>query len=600
MRFTALRRVRPYIRPYDRQMITMMIAALSGLGAATIVPLVIKRVIDGPVAHHRPHAIWALVALALALGTLEALAASLRRYVLSHAALGMETALRNDVYAHLQKLPVSFHDRWQSGQLLSRAMADVSTIRRFVGFGLIFLVVNTATFLLVVGLLVTLYWPLAIVVALSAIPIVLLSWQFERQYMKVSRLVQDQVGDLTTRVEEAATGIRVTKAFGRARLLGDLYTEQARTLRNSTLQRVRLLGRFWAAIDAVPNLTMAVILLGGAMAVSRGAMTIGGLIAFISLVLMLIWPVDALGWILGTAEEAETAAARIWEVFDTEPEIAERPGAVSVRDNAPGHVRFEGVAFAYPDTTKRIIRGVDLEICPGETVALVGMTGAGKTTLASLVPRLHDVSAGRITVDGVDIQDLKLTSLRRHVAVAFEEPILFSASVRENLLLGWPDASDADLDRAIDVAQAGFVRDLPWGLDTRVGEQGLTLSGGQRQRLALARAIVGRPQVLVLDDPLSALDVHTEALVEEALRRVLAGVTALVVVHRPSTVALADRVALLDGGRITHVGTHTELLAVSPTYRAILAQEADDPRPTVGGIGRYTPFSTDSSQEKAS
>jgi ATP-binding cassette subfamily B protein len=308
-------------------------------------------------------------------------------------------------------------------------------------------------------------------------------------------------------------------------------------------------------------------------------LSLGGLVAFVSLVITLAWPVDALGWIIGTAEEAETAAARIWEVFDVVPAIADRPDAIALPRAAGsrtgGRLRFEGVRFSYPGTDRSVLDGVELDLAPGETVALVGGTGSGKTSMALLVPRLYDVTGGRITLNGQDIRDLKLEDLRSRVGVAFEDPILFSASVKENLLLGWPDATDAELALAIETAQAGFVYDLPWGLDTRVGEQGLTLSGGQRQRLALARAIVHRPEVLVLDDPLSALDVHTEALVEEALARVLHGVTALVVVHRPSTVALADRVAFLNRGRIAAVGLHHELMERVPPYRAVLSQEAD-------------------------
>jgi ATP-binding cassette subfamily B protein len=273
------------------------------------------------------------------------------------------------------------------------------------------------------------------------------------------------------------------------------------------------------------------------------------------------------------AEEASSAAERIYEVFDTEPAIADRPGAVDLV-TCEGRIRFEDVSFRYGD--ELILRNIDLEVRPGETLAIVGVTGSGKTTLTSLVPRLYDVTMGRVTIDGHDVRDLTLSSLRRHVGVAFEEPTLFSASARENLLLGHPDATDDDIEVALRTAQAEFVHDLPWGLETRVGEQGLSLSGGQRQRLALARAIIGRPQVLVLDDPLSALDVHTESLVEEALRRVLAGVTALLVVHRPSTLALADRVAFLHEGTIAAVGTHSELMERVPAYADVLSQEAEE------------------------
>jgi ATP-binding cassette subfamily B protein len=315
-------------------------------------------------------------------------------------------------------------------------------------------------------------------------------------------------------------------------------------------------------------------MLFGAFAVGDGTMTLGGLVAFVSYLLMIIWPIESLGWILGMAEEAATAAQRVFEVFDSEPRVQDPPQAGDLAESA-GRVTFEGVGFRYPGYGDWILRDVDLEVEAGETVALVGLTGSGKTTLAMLVPRLYDVSKGCVRIDGVDVRDVTLRSLRRQVAVGFEEATLFSASVRENVTLGNADATDQEVEDALLVAQAQFVHDLPWGLDTRIGEQGMTLSGGQRQRIALARAILARPRVIVLDDPLSALDVHTEKLVERALRRVLEGVTALIVVHRPSTVALAHRAALLWDGTVAAVGTHTELLA-DERYKAILSQEADE------------------------
>jgi ATP-binding cassette, subfamily B, bacterial len=272
------------------------------------------------------------------------------------------------------------------------------------------------------------------------------------------------------------------------------------------------------------------------------------------------------------AQEAMTSSARILEIFDIQPDIV---GGTRTIAEPRGHLRFEGVRFAFPDSEEPVLRGVDLDIRPGETVALVGATGSGKTVLTALVPRLYDVTGGRVTIDGVDVRDLELGHLRSLVATAFEEPTLFSMSARENLTLGRADASDADIEQALDIAQADFVRELPWGLDTRVGEQGLSLSGGQRQRLALARAVLAQPKILVLDDTLSALDVHTEKLVEEALQRVLADTTGLIVAHRASTVMLADRVALLQDGRITHIGDHRELLATVPAYRDLLGSDAD-------------------------
>jgi ATP-binding cassette subfamily B protein len=564
------------VRPYLNQMIWLLVAAGAATGASIVVPLVVRRVVDGPVRHGDSTGLLGLGALALALGLVEAVLIFIRRWTQSASALGMEAALRRDLYAHLQRLPIEFHDRWQSGQLLSRATADLSVIRRFLSFGVIFLVVNTATYVTVVALLLHLYWPLGLLVAASAVPLFYVSKRFTSQYFKASRIMQDQLGDLATQVEESAQGIRVIKSFGRRRHQGALFADGARRVHDTAVGKARMLANTWSQFDLIPNVTLALVLVVGALEVARGALSLGGLVAFVSLQVMLVWPIDALGWIIANGQEAMTAADRVYEVLDTEPSIVDHPKAavVSPRE-VSGHVRFEAVTFAYPGARSPVLRRVDLHVRPGETLAIVGATGAGKTSLVSLVPRLYDVTAGRITIDGRDVRDHRLASLRRVVGVAFEEPTLFSMSVRENLTLGRPDASDNDIAEALTVAQAEFVHELPWGLDSRVGEQGLSLSGGQRQRLALARAVLGKPRVLVLDDPLSALDVHTEALVEEALTRVLKGTTALLVVHRPSTVALADRVALLLDGEITAIGTHSELLATVPEYRAVLSAEVD-------------------------
>lgn len=570
----ALWRVLPYVRPYWRQMVVMAASALAALAAVTSIPKVTEAVINGPIAHHRRGGLLALAGLALLLGIGEGVLLCLRRWVLASAATGMESAIRDDLFAHLQRLSVTFHDQWQSGQLLSRATTDASVIRRFVGYGLIYLVVNGATFVGVLALLVQLDPLLGFVTAVAAIPILVAGRRFRREYHAASRKVQDQQGDLATIVEEAATGIRVTKAFGRHALVSGRFAGQASQVRASALETVRLRGRFYAILGLIPNLALAAVMFGGGVAVADHGLSLGGLVAFISLFLMLVWPVESLGEILAMAQEASTSIERIWEVFDTPPAITDRPGAIPLV-SARGQLRFERVGFHYHGSAGSVLAGVDLDVEPGETVAIVGATASGKTTLISLVPRLHDVTSGQITLDGHDLRDVRLTSLRALVGVAFEEPTLFSASVRENVAMGAPDATDADIHAALDAVQAAFVYELPWGLDTRIGEQGLSLSGGQRQRLALARAIVGRPRILVLDDPLSALDVHTEALVEDALARVLAATTALLVVHRPSTVALADRVAFLDGGRIAATGSHHDLLATVPEYRAVLAQEAE-------------------------
>ncbi|MFF0823360.1 ABC transporter ATP-binding protein [Micromonospora haikouensis] len=575
-------RLRHYLRPHAVAFCWLLVAALAATGASLAVPLVVQRVVDGPVARHDPGGLVRLGGLALLLGLAEALLIFIRRWAQTSSSVGMEATIRADIYAHLQRLPAGFHDRWQTGQLLSRVTSDLSVIRRFLSFGLLFLVLNLVTYVAVVVLLVRLHPTLGLLVAASAVPLFLISRRFGRYYHAASRRMQDQQGDVATLVEETAQGLRTMKAYGRGPELAARFADGARALHDTGVAKSRLLARTSALFDLVPNLTLGVVLVAGAVAAARGALTIGELVAFVSLQLMLIWPVQSLGWIIANGQEAATAADRIQEVLDTEPAIVDAPHAVGLaRAGVRGRLAFEGVSFRYPGTPAPVLRGIDLTVEPGETLALVGATGVGKSTLLSLVPRLHDVSAGRITLDGHDVRDLRLASLRRLVGVAFEEPTLFSMSVWENLTLGRPDADADEVRAALALAQADFAYELPWGLATRVGEQGLTLSGGQRQRLALARAVLGRPAVLVLDDPLSALDVHTEALVEAALRRVLRDTTALLVVHRPSTVALADRVALLERGRITAVGTHSRLLATVPAYRAVLSADppSTDPPP---------------------
>jgi ATP-binding cassette subfamily B protein len=557
-------------------LVIMLVAAMGMVAASLAIPLVIGRIIDGPIADGDRSAILPLGLLALALGVLEAALILVRRWLQAGAVLGVESTIRKDLYEHLDTLPAAFHSRWQSGQLLSRVTTDLSTIRRFTGFGLLFLIINILQLIVVVLLLIRLYAPLGWVVAASALPIVWLSMRFERRYVVVSRRVQDEQGDVATQVEESTLGVRTIKSFGRGRYAYQGFDRYASRLYESSMGKVRLSARFWTFLEVMPNAALVLVLLLGAAAVGRGALTLGTLVAFITLMLQLVWPVAALGVILAMAQEAMTAADRVCELLDTKPSVV---GGTRVLDQPRGHLRLEGVGFRFPDSDVDVLHDVDLEVLPGETVAIVGATGAGKTVLTNLVPRLWDVTAGSVRIDGVDVRELTLPCLRSIVATAFEEPTLFSMSARENVTLGRPDASEADVLEALEVAQATFVHDLPWGLDTRIGEQGMALSGGQRQRLALARAVLADPRILVLDDTLSALDVHTEALVERALRNVLAKATGIVVAHRASTVLLADKVALLQGGTITRVGTHAELMATEPAYRELLAADVGDEVP---------------------
>jgi ATP-binding cassette, subfamily B, bacterial len=568
----SLWRLRGYLRPYYGSLAIMGSTAVTGVFVSLAIPLVTKAIIDGPITDRELGPLIPLGLLALALGITEAALIFARRWVQARAVLGFETAVRNDMYRHLQALPMEFHGRWQSGQLLSRITADLSAIRRFMGFGLLFLIINILQLLVVTGVLLHMYWPLGLVVAISAVPIIALSRKFEAEYVVVSRRVQDQTGDVATAVEEAALGYRVIRSFGRAAYSNANFRDLTEVQFQSSMEKVRLSARFWTFLEVIPNVSLVIVLLLGALAVGNGAVTAGTLVAFIILMLSLVWPIASLGVILAMAQEAMTAADRVMEIFDTPSAIV---GGVDVIEQPRGHLRLDHVDFAFPDADELVLRDVNLEVLPGETVAIVGATGSGKTALTGLVPRLYDVTGGSVSIDGVDVRELTVESLRSIVATAFEEPTLFSMSARENLTLGRPDASDEDVERAIDTAQAGFVYDLPWGLETRIGEQGMSLSGGQRQRLALARAVLAQPRILVLDDTLSALDVHTEALVEQALRRVLAQATGIVVAHRASTVLLADKVALLQSGTITHVGSHAELLATVPAYRELLGGEEE-------------------------
>ena len=570
----TLLRLRRWTRPHRRTIAFMIVTACGAMLAQALVPLVAGRIVDGPIAEHDTAGIWPLAGVALIFGIAEAVLFFARRYAMASAALGLESDARQELFAHLQRLPVAFHDRWPSGQLLSRATTDLSTIRRFVGFGFVFLIANSITAVVVVILLVHLQPILGLFVLLGMAPLLVLTRKFELRYSRDARRAQDLTGDLATSVEESALGIRVIKSYGRRPQMLASFTRDASVLRGAELTKVRTLAGFWALLEGLPQLLLAGVAGGGVFAAAHGTLSSGQLVAFLTLYLRLIWPMIALGWLLALTQEAASAARRIFEVLDEQPSIVDRPSPMTLRSEQRG-LEFHEVRFRYPDADDDVLRGVDLTIRDGETMALVGATGSGKTTLLELVPRLYDVTAGAISIGGCDIRDLSLDELRATVATAFEDATLFSASVRENVTLGRPDASEASLAEALDIAQAGFVHQLPFGLDTRIGEQGMSLSGGQRQRLALARAVLGRPRVLVLDDPLSALDVQTEAQVQSALRNVLSRTTALVVAHRPSTVLLADRVAMLVDGRIDVVGSHTELLAAEPRYRALLAQSSE-------------------------
>ncbi|MEV6314647.1 ABC transporter ATP-binding protein [Streptomyces sp. NPDC051776] len=666
----SLLRLWPYVRPVRVRLFTAAFVAIVASCLGLVIPLVLKWLVDGPVAVRDPGGVWLGGGYLLLLGIAEAGLFGLRRWLVARPLAGVEAAMRADLFRHLQRLPVSFHDRWPSGQLLSRATTDLQLLRMFLAFPMTFLLVNSTTILVGFAVLLGQEWTLGLVLLAPVVPLMVLCSWFEARYSVAARRAQDQLGDLTTVVEESVLGIRIIKGFGRHRSQARAYRALSDRVRGTELHKARLLAAIWAVILTLPEIAIGAALVLGTVKVADGGLSAGTLVAFLSTALALRWPVESIGFLLAMSQESATATERYFEVMDAPPQtdtpvthvpetkgpVTDGPVAECPRTDGPqtdarvtdapvthvrqtdsceadapetdgpqrdapvtdvretvrtsaavgevpsgpgsGGLRFEQVEFRYPDApadAPATLRGVDLHIRPGETMALVGATGSGKTTLTALVPRLHERTGGRITLDGTDVAAMPRARLRELVAVAFEEPTLFSATAGENVSMGAEGADRAALLRALEVSQAEFVHDLPQGADTQVGEQGLSLSGGQRQRLALARAVVGAPRFLVLDDPLSALDVHTEALVEAALRQVLATTTALVVAHRPSTVLLADRVALLSEGRIAAVGTHHELLRTSADYRLLMSGEpgADSGQEPVSDPAASSPYAPD-------
>ncbi|MDQ1060156.1 ATP-binding cassette subfamily B protein [Arthrobacter globiformis] len=581
--FRSVSRLYPHVKPVLPRLIMGLLSALLASVVALTIPQVLRVLINDSL---RPGAtagaVWGSAGLILALGVAEAVLVALRRTFVINPATTVETRMRVSLYGHLQDLPVAFHDRWGSGQLLSRAMTDLNFIRRWMAFGAIMLVVTTLTVVIGVVVMFTMSWQLALIFLAAAGPVMVYGFRFRTRFSKVARRSQDQAGDLATTVEESVHGIRVLKAFGRSREALETFNGQAEELRQTEIAKARHQAVFSMVVTLLPELALGAGLVTGILLAASGQLSIGSLVAFFATAAVIAAPVEFSGMLLAMALTAKTALDRHFEVMDSQNTITSaaeprRPADVK------GALSFNNVTFAFDDAPdKPVLKDVRLDICPGETMALVGITGSGKSALLQLVPRLFDVTSGSITLDGLDLREFSVEELRTLVAVAFEDTTLFSSSVRDNVLLG-VQAEDTVtreeiLTEALDTAQAHFAYSLPEGLDTLIGEEGLSLSGGQRQRLALARAIAARPSVLVLDDPLSALDVNTEELVENRLREVLAGTTTLIVAHRPSTVALADRVALLEDGRIAAVGTHTELLAGNSHYRYVIASLETEPR----------------------
>ena len=573
----SLTRLMPYAKKALPRISLGILAGIAAHMFALAIPQLLQDLVNSLVAGG-VEALIPAVLLILGLGLAEALFVLLRRWLVLMPGTFVEADMRNSLYAKLQDLPVAFHDRWPSGQLLSRAISDLNLIRRWLSFGLVLFTANLITIVVGLGLLFTFNFWLGLIFLIATIPIWIAGFLFEKNYEVVARLSQDQSGDLATRVEEAVHGVRVLKAFGRGNFAANQFSSQAKELLGTEMIKAKAVAKIWLYLILIPELAIGLAMLAGIWLVGTGDLSVGALVAFFATAMVLRWPTESLGFLLSFTLEAKTATERFFEVMDEINPIVDPKAPKQIAD-PKGRLEFKSVSFRYPDAAKDqkpLLEDVNLRIEPGESVALIGITGSGKTTMTALTTRLFEVSSGSISIDGVDIRDLSRGELRSLIAMAFEDATLFSSSVRENVLLGNPTATEEDLKQALDIAQAHFVYDLPNGLETTIGEEGLSLSGGQRQRLALARAVAAKPRILVLDDPLSALDVDTEALVEDALRHVLTTTTALIVAHRPSTVMLADKVALLEDGRITAFGTHQELLKSNDHYRYVISSLDDE------------------------
>lgn len=581
----AMARLWRIIQPIRPRLYMGLVVTIAASIVGLMIPQVLEVLVNQLNASPTATTVWFAGGIVIALGLVEAVLLWLRRIFAVGPSTETERQMRVRFYTRILDMPVAFHNDWGSGQLLSRSQQDVTQIRRWIAFGMIMTVSSAATVVVGIVMMSRSSMLLAMIFLMIVLPIVVLTYRFQRDFSVLTRRSQDLNGEISTTVEQSVQGIRVLKAFGRSDQALANFSTDAVSLRNNEIRKASTLARFDMFMLALPETMLGVCLFIGLLQVNAGAMNVGQLASFFATATLVVGPTRMLGMLFGQAVQTTTALERYFEVMDTENTIVSPAHPVPVDVTAAtGELVMEDVHFRFhdaPEGTPDLFRGVNLQIQPGETMALVGVTGNGKSTLLQLVPRIFDITGGRITIDGVSVHDMSLDDLRRLTAVAFEDTTLFSYSVRENVLLGvdpeLPETvKEARAWEALYAADAGFVANLAHGLETHIGEQGFSLSGGQRQRIALARAIASRPALLLLDDPLSALDTKTEKRVIAQLRDVLDNTTTLLIAHRSSTVALADRVALLDDGKIAAVGTHHELLRSSARYRYLMASQPED------------------------
>jgi len=557
-----------FLRPYRWSLAVSIVLAAASQAASLALVRVTQSVIDQAIRPQDRHLLWILVAVVIGLGTLKALLMVGRRFISGRQALGVEYDMRNALYAHLLRLSFGFYDRHQTGQLMSRATVDLQGVRFFLGYGLIFFAQNLFTIIGATAIMLWTDWRLSLIAFAITPVLITLAYRYSRVSHPVLRDVQQKLADVATVAEENIVGVHVVKSFAQEAQEQVKFERRSEAVFLRTIEANRQRSIYVPVLSFVPLLAQAAVLLVGGRMVVHNQLTVGEFFAFNLYVSMLIMPLRMLGMWIGQSQRATASGERIFQVLDEPEEIAERPNAIALPPGE-GRIRFEGVAFGY-DPERPVLDEIDLEMEPGQNVALIGHTGSGKTTLTALVPRFYDVTSGRLEIDGVDVKDIKLPSLRRSIAVISQDPFLFSTTVRENIAFGAPDATDEEIEHAARLAQAHeFIAELPQGYDTVIGERGITLSGGQRQRIAIARAIVTNPRILILDDATASVDATTEAKIRLGLREAMEGRTTLIIAHRLSTISLADEIVVLDHGRIAARGTQGELAETSPVYREI-------------------------------
>jgi ABC-type multidrug transport system fused ATPase/permease subunit len=565
----TFRRLLGFLRPYRGQVIASGLLAIGSQAAGLTVPYLTGRVIDAlpPQGHDRSR-LYVFAALIIAAGAIKAVLMLFRRWLAGRLSLAVEFDLRNAMYAHLQRLSYSFYDRHQTGQLMSRATVDLQAVRFFLGYGLIFFSQNAITIVIVIAALVAINWQLA-VIALAVSPLLMLSaYRYSRTSHPILKDVQQRIADVTTLAEENISGVRVVKAFAQEQRQIDTFDAGTERVFTKAIEAAALQARYVPMMSSLPSVAIAAVLLVGGYDVVHHTLSLGSFFAVNGYLLLLALPLRSIGMWVGQYQRAIASGERIFEVLDVDRDILEIRGAGDL-PAGPGHVSFQGVSFGY-SADRPVLHGIDLDIAAGSTVALIGPTGCGKTTLTTLIPRFYDVTGGSVQLDGADVREVTLESLRTAVGIVSQDTFLFSTTVAENIAYGAAWATPEQIVAAARQAQAHeFISDLPDGYETRVGERGLSLSGGQRQRIAIARALLMNPRVLILDDATASVDASTEARIKLALREVMKGRTTLIIAHRLSTISMADTVVVLDHGRIVAQGRHDELLDSSPVYHEI-------------------------------